>query len=121
MYKIFVHLCLYITSLLVFINFSNQNSQKKNDRTKSLFEVHSEKLKKKRRRSSSSSSDRSSKKHKKKDKKNKKVEREPTRRPFDRNVDLQTVNLLDTSQRQALMKRSKELNTKFMHGKSHYL
>lgn len=68
-------------------------------RERSLLEIHQKNLKKKR-----------------KEEKDKVVER----RPFDRDVDLK-LNLMDAAKRDALVKRSMQLNDKFSHGKGQFL
>ncbi|KAJ1114586.1 hypothetical protein NDU88_002821 [Pleurodeles waltl] len=65
-------------------------------RSESLMDIHNKKLK-----------------QKAKEEKNKPQER----RPFDRDQDLQ-VNKFDDAQKKALVKKSRELNTRFSHGKS---
>lgn len=65
-------------------------------RSESLMDIHNKKLK-----------------QKAKEEKNKPQQR----RPFDRDQDLQ-VNKFDEAQKKALVKKSRELNTRFSHGKS---
>lgn len=72
---------------------------KSGKRTKTLLEIHQKNLKKK-----------------KKEEKDKVVER----KPFDREVDLK-VNLIDDAKRDALIKKSRQLNDKFSHGKGQFL
>lgn len=72
--------------------------KKKHKRDKTLLEIHQSKLKEK------TSSDSS----------------EPTRRPFDRNVDLH-ANRFDDAQKKAIMKKAQLLNSRFSSGSSKYL
>ncbi|KAK2174127.1 hypothetical protein NP493_825g02019 [Ridgeia piscesae] len=74
-------------------------------RSKSLLELHSKKLHKEER------------KEKKKQKKEKKEECQTTRRPFDRELDMQ-VNRFDDAQKKSIIKKSQLLNTRFGHSKS---
>lgn len=77
----------------------------KKKRPESLVEMHQKQKKKKKKKE---------KKKKEKDKRKGKEEKQPERRPFDRDEDLK-VNRFDDAQRKALIKRSQELNTKFSH------
>ncbi|KAH9496910.1 GPALPP motifs-containing protein 1 [Bulinus truncatus] len=81
----------------------------KSKRPESFMDMHSKKLKKK-------------KKKEKKEKKKGKEKKKEERRPFDRDKDLQFTRF-DAAQRQALIKRSQQLNSKFTHGgtTSHFL
>lgn len=72
--------------------------KKKHKRDKSLLDIHQKKLKK--------------------EKKNK--DEPPTRRPFDRNVDLH-ANRFDDAQKKAIMKKAQLLDTRFSSGGSKYL
>ncbi|XP_046543172.1 GPALPP motifs-containing protein 1-like [Haliotis rubra] len=72
----------------------------KSKRPDSLLEMHQKKMKKKK------------KKDKEKDK-----DKPKERRPFDRDSDLQ-VNRFDNAQRNAIIKKSQQLNTRFSHGGS---
>lgn len=71
--------------------------KKKHKRDKSLLDIHQKKLKKE-----------------------KKDKEEPTRRPFDRNVDLH-ANRFDDAQKKAIMKKAQLLDTRFSSGGSKYL
>ncbi|XP_021706430.1 GPALPP motifs-containing protein 1 [Aedes aegypti] len=77
--------------------------KKKHKRDKSLLELHQKKAKK--------------------EKKKKDAERdpdEPTRRPFDRNIDLH-ANRFDEAQKKAIFKKAQLLDTRFSSGASKYL
>lgn len=77
--------------------------KKKHKRDKSLLELHQKKAKK--------------------EKKKKDSERdpdEPTRRPFDRNIDLH-ANRFDEAQKKAIFKKAQLLDTRFSSGASKYL
>lgn len=77
--------------------------KKKHKRDKSLLDLHQKKVKK--------------------DKKQKDAERdpdEPTRRPFDRNIDLH-ANRFDEAQKKAIFKKAQLLDTRFSSGASKYL
>ncbi|XP_050069903.1 GPALPP motifs-containing protein 1 [Anopheles maculipalpis] len=74
--------------------------KKKHKRDKTLLEIHQTKLKEDKKASSDSS--------------------EPTRRPFDRNVDLH-ANRFDDAQKKAVMKKAQLLNSRFSSGSSKYL
>ncbi|XP_049279338.1 GPALPP motifs-containing protein 1 [Anopheles funestus] len=74
--------------------------KKKHKRDKTLVEIHQSKLKKDKQASSDSS--------------------EPTRRPFDRNLDLH-ANRFDDAQKKAIMKKAQLLNSRFSSGSSKYL
>lgn len=71
--------------------------KKKHKRDKSLLDLHQKKLKKE-----------------------KKDDDEPTRRPFDRNVDLH-ANRFDDAQKKAIMKKAQLLDTRFSSGASKFL
>ncbi|XP_039440658.1 GPALPP motifs-containing protein 1 [Culex pipiens pallens] len=71
--------------------------KKKHKRDKSLLDIHQKKLKKE-----------------------KKDKDEPTRRPFDRNVDLH-ANRFDDAQKKAIMKKAQLLDTRFSSGGSKFL
>lgn len=73
--------------------------KKKNKRDKSLLEMHHKKIKKE---------------------KDKKDSDEPTRRPFDRNIDLH-ANRFDEAQKKAIYKKAQLLDTRFSSGASKYL
>lgn len=51
-----------------------------------------------------------------KEKAKEKADKPAERRPFDRDADLQ-VNRFDEAQKQRLLKKSQELNTRFSHSK----
>lgn len=77
--------------------------KKKHKRDKTLLELHQKKAKK--------------------EKKKKDAERdpdEPTRRPFDRNIDLH-ANRFDEAQKKAIFKKAQLLDTRFSSGASKYL
>uniref|UniRef100_A0A182Y5D4 Phosphatidate cytidylyltransferase, mitochondrial n=1 Tax=Anopheles stephensi TaxID=30069 RepID=A0A182Y5D4_ANOST len=74
--------------------------KKKHKRDKTLLEIHQTKLKEDKKASGDSS--------------------EPTRRPFDRNVDLH-ANRFDDAQKKAIMKKAQLLNSRFSSGSSKYL
>ncbi|KAF6774674.1 hypothetical protein AHF37_06112 [Paragonimus kellicotti] len=86
----------------------------------SLLELHQKKLKHKAKKKA-----KEAKKEKHKSKKKHKHKRppspeEPARRPFDRDKDLR-ISRLDSSARQALIERSKELSGRFAHGSRQFL
>ncbi|XP_055636139.1 GPALPP motifs-containing protein 1 [Toxorhynchites rutilus septentrionalis] len=72
--------------------------KKKHKRDKSMLEIHQTKVKKEKTSSSS----------------------EPTRRPFDRNIDLH-ANRFDDAQKKAIYKKAQLLDTRFSSGASKYL
>uniref|UniRef100_A0A182PD69 DUF3752 domain-containing protein n=1 Tax=Anopheles epiroticus TaxID=199890 RepID=A0A182PD69_9DIPT len=74
--------------------------KKKHKRDKTLLEIHQSKIKKEKQAISDGS--------------------EPTRRPFDRNLDLH-ANRFDDAQKKAIMKKAQLLNTRFSSGSSKYL
>ncbi|XP_053659650.1 GPALPP motifs-containing protein 1 [Anopheles marshallii] len=74
--------------------------KKKHKRDKTLLEIHQTKLKKDKQAASDST--------------------EPTRRPFDRNLDLH-ANRFDDAQKKAIMKKAQLLNSRFSSGSSKYL
>uniref|UniRef100_A0A2C9GUL8 DUF3752 domain-containing protein n=1 Tax=Anopheles culicifacies TaxID=139723 RepID=A0A2C9GUL8_9DIPT len=74
--------------------------KKKHKRDKTLLEIHKNKLKKDKQASGDSA--------------------EPTRRPFDRNLDLH-ANRFDDAQKKAIMKKAQLLNSRFSSGSSKYL
>ncbi|XP_052903193.1 GPALPP motifs-containing protein 1 [Anopheles moucheti] len=74
--------------------------KKKHKRDKTLLEIHQTKLKKDKQEASDST--------------------EPTRRPFDRNLDLH-ANRFDDAQKKAIMKKAQLLNSRFSSGSSKYL
>nr|XP_040225508.2 GPALPP motifs-containing protein 1 [Anopheles coluzzii] len=74
--------------------------KKKHKRDKTLLEIHQTKIKKEKKASGDSS--------------------EPTRRPFDRNLDLH-ANRFDDAQKKAIMKKAQLLNSRFSSGSSKYL
>ncbi|XP_067669786.1 GPALPP motifs-containing protein 1-like [Haliotis asinina] len=76
------------------------HTHNKSKRPESLLEMHQKKMKKKK------------KKDKEKDK-----DKPKERRPFDRDTDLQ-VNRFDNAQRNAIIKKSQQLNSRFSHGGS---
>lgn len=76
--------------------------KKKHKRDKSLLELHQKKVKKAKKEKEQVESD------------------EPTRRPFDRNVDLQ-ANRFDEAQKKAIFKKAQLLDTRFSSGASKYL
>nr|CAH8874104.1 unnamed protein product [Trichobilharzia regenti] len=93
-----------------------QGSSKKS----SLLEIHEKKLKQKLKKHKEKS-----KKHKHKSKKHKKKhEKSPSpdsiRRPFDREKDLKLFRV-DAAARKAIVERSKQLSSRFSHGKQQYL
>merc|ERR1711963_1125297 len=75
-------------------------------RPKSLLEMHAKKQKKKKKKE---------KKEKKKKKERGEKEEKVTRRPFDRDTDLQ-ANRFDDAQRKSLIKKSQVFNTGFTQG-----
>lgn len=76
--------------------------KKKHKRDKSLLELHQKKVKKAKKEKEKMESD------------------GPTRRPFDRNVDLQ-ANRFDEAQKKAIFKKAQLLDTRFSSGASKYL
>ena len=75
--------------------------KKKHKREKSLVEIHEKKLKKEK-------------------KKKEKEEPAPSRRPFDRNMDL-SANRFDEAQKKAIMKKAQLLDTRFSSGAAKFL
>ncbi|XP_046737377.1 transcriptional regulator ATRX-like [Diprion similis] len=73
-------------------------------RKESLLEIHKKKLHKK----------------KKKEEKQAKEAEKPTRRPFDRDIDLQ-ANRFDEAQKKSILKKAQLLNDRFSRGESKYL
>ncbi|XP_046606864.1 uncharacterized protein LOC124298642 [Neodiprion virginianus] len=73
-------------------------------RKESLLEIHKKKLHKK----------------KKKEEKQAKEAAKPTRRPFDRDIDLQ-ANRFDEAQKKSILKKAQLLNDRFSRGESKYL
>ncbi|KAK2579665.1 hypothetical protein KPH14_011588 [Odynerus spinipes] len=77
-----------------------EKSKKTKKREKSLLEIHQSKLRKK----------------KKKEEKEAKAAGLPTRRPFDRNIDLQVNRFMDHSQKRSVLMKAEMLNDRFSRG-----
>lgn len=77
--------------MLIFFPFCNQDSK----RSESLMSLHTKTMK---------------------EKAKEKADTPVERRPFDRDADLE-VNRFDEAQKQRLLKKSQELNTRFSHSK----
>ncbi|KAI4486235.1 hypothetical protein M0802_012452 [Mischocyttarus mexicanus] len=82
------------------IELLKEKPKKSRKQEKSLLEIHQSKLKKKR----------------KKEEKEAKAAGLPTRRPFDRNIDLQVNRFMDPSQRRSVLMKAGMLNDRFSRG-----
>ncbi|KAF7402689.1 hypothetical protein HZH66_004956 [Vespula vulgaris] len=82
------------------IELLKEKSKKTKKQEKSLLEIHQSKLKKKR----------------KKEEKEAKAAGLPTRRPFDRNIDLQVNRFMDHSQKRSVLMKAEMLNDRFSRG-----
>lgn len=82
------------------VEIVKEKSKKSKKREKSLLEIHQSKLRKK----------------KKKEEKEAKAAGLPTRRPFDRNIDLQVNRFMDHSQKRSVLMKAEMLNDRFSRG-----